>query len=233
MSKDLQDKAEAGDQEAQCQMALLYEIGLDRPLDYEQAYSWWRKAADQGSGWALQKISELIKAGHIEDESKSAEEWEDLAEEAGYQTANKIIAASKKKKPKLHPHALGKKVLAVDDELGLREMISGVLEIAGLNTITAEDGKQALKALGEHPDIDLIFLDLQMPNMNGFQFLETIRKLKAAEGTPIVILTAFTKPEYVAKGKKLGVNAWIMKPFKVEKIMEITNELLQLEKQAS
>ena len=234
MSNELLEKAEAGDMESQCQMALLYEIGIGHPIDYQKAYQWWRKAADQGSPWALKKIGDLIKAGHIEPaDQKEATMWLTKASEAGYESLDDFILKKQRQEKMRSVTKLNIKILVIDDEKPLRDIMSTMLSTEGFTPIVAENGKAALDALGNNPDIAFIFVDLQMPHMNGFQFIQTLRNMKAAEGTPIVVVTANTKPEYISRGKKLGVQGWIMKPFKFEKIIESVTETLKLDKKSA
>lgn len=82
-------------------------------------------------------------------------------------------------------------VLVVDDDEDLRETFGMVLEGAGFSVLTAKDGKAALDVLREHGgDIGLILLDVLMPVMNGWQFLEERSKSKALEQVPTLVLSA-------------------------------------------
>ncbi len=81
------------------------------------------------------------------------------------------------------------KVLIVEDDLALREMVRRVLEKEGVQVIEAEDGRVGLqKVINNAPD--LILLDLMMPQMNGFEFIEAMRKTPQGRTTPIVVVTA-------------------------------------------
>ena len=82
-------------------------------------------------------------------------------------------------------------VLVVDDDDVTRQMMREILEREGCSVVLAEDGRAALERLGPVP-VDVIFLDLMMPEMDGFEFLETLRKHDnpAWRGVPVVVVTA-------------------------------------------
>lgn len=104
------------------------------------------------------------------------------------------------------------KVLIVDDNQEFRELIDEIIVEAGYTVIQAQDGDTALKKISEHPDISIIFADLSMPNMNGFQFINLLRTTNIASGTPIVITTALAEANLIDKAKKLGVSSYLIKP---------------------
>jgi CheY-like chemotaxis protein len=67
---------------------------------------------------------------------------------------------------------------------------------------------------------DLIFSDIEMPNMNGYELLSRIRRSVKNSKTPVVMLSTLDKPEEIAKAKKLGANHYIVKPFTTEKMFQ-------------
>lgn len=106
---------------------------------------------------------------------------------------------------------MGKKILLVDDEAELVEMIKMRLEASGYVVLTAYNGKQALEKVQEAPD--LILLDILMPEMDG---IEVAIKLKSSDKTksiPIVMLTAKSQMEDLTKAADIGVTDYIVKPF--------------------
>jgi two-component system chemotaxis response regulator CheY len=109
------------------------------------------------------------------------------------------------------------KVLIVDDAKTMRTIIKNVLKKLGFsdeNFLEAGDGEEALKILEEHPDeIKIIFLDWNMPKMNGFEFLKKVRANKKYDHIKIVMVTTETKKENVIAALKAGVNNYIAKPF--------------------
>jgi CheY-like chemotaxis protein len=108
------------------------------------------------------------------------------------------------------PHSI--LILAVDDEPISRRTISVALGKANLRCIGMEDSTMALKILTENP-FDLIFLDAEMPGMNGFELCAELRKLPTNKSTPVIFVTSLTKFEIRAQSSLSGGNDLIAKPF--------------------
>ncbi len=107
------------------------------------------------------------------------------------------------------------KILVVDDEPGLRDMLSDALSIAGYETVTAVDGYAAYRLLKD-TKVDLIITDVNMPNMDGYEFLERIRS--QGNETPAIVLTARGDRTDVSRGLKLGADDYVTKPFGLEEL---------------
>jgi CheY-like chemotaxis protein len=103
-------------------------------------------------------------------------------------------------------------ILAVDDEPIARRTVSLALAKANLRCIAMEDSVAALAILRENP-FDLIFLDAEMPNLNGFQLCGELRKLPTNKTTPVIFVTSLTKFEVRAQSSLAGGNDLIAKPF--------------------
>ncbi|OGC05222.1 two-component system response regulator [candidate division WOR-1 bacterium RIFOXYA12_FULL_43_27] len=121
---------------------------------------------------------------------------------------------------------MAKKILLVDDEPELVEMVKMRLAANGFEVITAGDGVEGLeKARSEKPD--LIILDLMLPKMNGY---EVCRLLKFEEKTgkiPIILFSARAQESDKATGKDVGADAYIVKPFEPQALIAKINELLK------
>jgi two-component system OmpR family response regulator len=107
-------------------------------------------------------------------------------------------------------------ILIVEDEEGIREMLSDAARISGYEAITCKDGLEALNALRKFP-VNLIISDVNMPNMTGFDMLEKIRV--RGDNTPIIFLTARHEKQDVTQGLRLGADDYITKPFGLEELM--------------
>jgi two-component system chemotaxis response regulator CheY len=109
------------------------------------------------------------------------------------------------------------KILIVDDAKTMRTIIKNVLKKLGFsdeNFLEAGDGEEALKILEENADdIKIIFLDWNMPKMNGFEFLKKVRSNPKYNHIKIVMVTTETKKENVIAALKAGANNYIAKPF--------------------
>ncbi|MFO7320665.1 MAG: response regulator [Chloroflexota bacterium] len=111
-------------------------------------------------------------------------------------------------------------ILVVEDDPNLLEGIRTILELDGYETITAENGQQALELLhynGSHPD--LIISDIMMPNMDGIELLKAVRKEPRWLMIPFIYLTAKGDKTDMQRGKRLGVDDYLIKPFEAEDLL--------------
>lgn len=108
-----------------------------------------------------------------------------------------------------------KRILVVDDEPIALKMCEYVLNNEGFAVVTANSGRECLDYLrGEYaPKIDLILLDIEMPVLNGYTTLSTIRQNDMIKDIPVIFLTATATQQTVQAAIKLGVRDYIKKPF--------------------
>jgi CheY-like chemotaxis protein len=113
----------------------------------------------------------------------------------------------------MHNHeSLAKKVLIVDDEPEMIEIIARYLTFHGYEVVTAPDGKEGLaKAAAEYPDI--ILLDTQMPVMNGREMLEELRKQPWARDIPVIMVTGRYEKFDIAAAAVYDISDYVAKPF--------------------
>lgn len=120
---------------------------------------------------------------------------------------------------------MAKKILVVDDEIRVVTVIQKRLESAGYDVITAMDGNEALiKARAENPD--LILLDLILPKLNGYQVCAILKRDKIFKQVPILMLTARSQERDVDEGMRVGADAYMIKPFKNEILLDQIERLL-------
>lgn len=112
-----------------------------------------------------------------------------------------------------------KKILYVDDAKSMRRLVEMVLS-KFYDITLATDGLEGLKALAKQ-DYDVIVSDINMPNMNGLDFLQTLRENPDHRYTPVLMMTTEADEEMKAKGKELGATGWITKPFDPEKLIKV------------
>jgi two-component system response regulator PilR (NtrC family) len=116
-----------------------------------------------------------------------------------------------------------KRVLIVDDELSMREMLAILLKKEGLDVRSAASRAEAARTLGEGP-VDLVLTDVKLPDGDG---LEILRQVKAAApATPVVVMTAFGTTEMAVGARKLGAEAYILKPFDVDELRIVVRDAL-------
>ena len=104
------------------------------------------------------------------------------------------------------------KILVVEDERRIRELLVDILLDSEYDVIEAEDGRLGLeKALSDHPDI--ILLDVMMPAMDGFQVLEKLKEDPAGQSIAVIMVTAKGQDTDVVRAEELGAIAYICKPW--------------------
>lgn len=110
------------------------------------------------------------------------------------------------------------RILAVDDSRTMREMLSLALTNAGMAVTTAEDGLHGLEVLeGTRPDA--IISDINMPRLDGFGFIEAVRRIDRLRAVPILVLTTESAPELKARARNAGATGWIVKPFDPQRLV--------------
>jgi two-component system chemotaxis response regulator CheY len=116
-----------------------------------------------------------------------------------------------------------RKVLVVDDSKLMHKMYEVMLRQYAL--VYASDGRQALDRLNEHADIDLVLLDVNMPNMNGLEFLAQLRSDGERADLPVIIISTEGRDEDTVRGMEAGATAYIKKPFHTEEILAVIARL--------
>ena len=112
-----------------------------------------------------------------------------------------------------------KSVLVVDDSLTVRQQVSLALASAGYQIVEAGDGREGVDALRAHAEVAMVLCDLNMPNMNGLEFLETIKGDAAGPPVPVVMLTTDGSPDLIDRAKRFGAKGWIVKPFQPDLLL--------------
>ena len=110
-----------------------------------------------------------------------------------------------------------KVILVVDDSATVRKFVSASLTMQGFNVITACDGMDALEKLPSWT-FDLVITDLNMPNMDGFELIRSLRENPHYRELPVIILSSLDDSGSMEKGKSLGISSYLVKPFSLEKI---------------
>ncbi len=127
---------------------------------------------------------------------------------------------------------MSKKILIVDDEMHLRMLLEQTLEDLvdeyGVEIMTASDGREALELM-QTARPDLVFLDVMMPRMNGYEVCKFVFHDVNLHDLKIVLLTAKGQDLDRRQGLKLGVFKYMTKPFDPDEILELARQLLELE----
>jgi len=107
-------------------------------------------------------------------------------------------------------------ILIVDDEVGIRDLLTDALGLAGYRTLTGADG-MAASILLHNTSVDLIIADINMPHLNGYDFLARLRARQ--DMTPVLFLTARDDNSDVSRGLRLGADDYVTKPFRLEELL--------------
>ena len=113
---------------------------------------------------------------------------------------------------------MGKFVLTVDDSKTMRDMLRMALTEAGHTVVQADDGVNGVEVLKAHPDVDVIVTDINMPRMDGYAFIEHVRRDTPNRTTPILVLTTESEPAKKQRAREAGATGWIVKPFDPQKL---------------
>jgi two-component system, chemotaxis family, sensor kinase CheA len=114
-----------------------------------------------------------------------------------------------------------KKVLIVDDDIRNVYALTIALENQDMDILVAENGREALEVLTAHPDTDLILMDIMMPEMDGFEAIQQIRKLRIFETIPIIALTAKAMKHSKEECLEAGASDYISKPINLEQLFSL------------
>lgn len=118
------------------------------------------------------------------------------------------------------------KILIADDNSFIRNSTCYALKREGYIIYEAETGQAAIDQAVKHVP-DIIIMDLLMPVMNGFDAIENIRQFPDLKDIPIVLITAHATKEHVLKGTKLGVVAFLVKPFNLDELIGLIQSTIK------
>lgn len=119
-----------------------------------------------------------------------------------------------------------KKILAVDDSSAIRKLVEFSLKSAGFLVATVQNGQEALEAIAKS-QFDAIILDINMPKMDGFEFLKQAKPQAAYAAIPIIMLTTEGQDEDKERALALGATDYIVKPFKPTELIAAMQKLFQ------
>lgn len=115
---------------------------------------------------------------------------------------------------------VGIRVLTVDDSRTMQGMLRKALEGAGYDVIQGGDGVEGLEVLeAADPTPNAIITDINMPRMDGFEFIEAVRALEQYKHLPMIVLTTESHPEKKARARAVGATGWIVKPFSTDSLV--------------
>ncbi len=119
---------------------------------------------------------------------------------------------------------MSKTVLVVDDSASLRLVVKMALSGAGYQVLEAGDGRSALSLL-DGRSVNMVVCDVNMPVMNGIEFVREAKKLPAYKFMPILMLTTESQEARKEEGRAAGARAWMVKPFSPTQLVSAVNKL--------
>ncbi|MXV37338.1 response regulator [Flavobacteriaceae bacterium Ap0902] len=120
-----------------------------------------------------------------------------------------------------------KRILIVDDEPNIVMTLEYALQKKGYQIFIARNGEEALEIVNrEKPD--LVFMDVMMPDMDGYETFEKLKTNEKLSHTKLIFLSAKNKPSDIEKGMQLGANDYITKPFSIKKVLKSVENILSI-----
>jgi two-component system chemotaxis response regulator CheY len=116
-------------------------------------------------------------------------------------------------------------ILAVDDSVSMRQLVSFTLKEAGFDVVEAVDGEDGLSK-AQTTQVDLVLTDVNMPKMNGIDLIRNLRGLASYKFTPMLLLTTESAADKKAEGKAAGATGWLVKPFDPDQLIATINRCI-------
>jgi two-component system chemotaxis response regulator CheY len=117
------------------------------------------------------------------------------------------------------------RALVIDDSRVVRIIIGNILREIGMDVLEAANGLEALEQIERNPDVDLMLVDWNMPQMNGFDFIRAVRSKREYDAVRILMVTSESQSEQVTKALNAGANEYLMKPFNKDVLVAKLNLL--------
>ncbi|MDY7002193.1 MAG: response regulator [Thermodesulfobacteriota bacterium] len=119
-----------------------------------------------------------------------------------------------------------KNILIIDDSKTVRNLVAFIMKKEGFAVTVAEDGLDGLEKLYSLEKVDLIISDVNMPRMDGFTFIKTVREQETYRDVPIIVLSTEGREEDIQTGIGLGANLYMVKPAQPEQMVKNVKMLL-------
>lgn len=120
-----------------------------------------------------------------------------------------------------------RRVLAVDDDVELLELVITLLKRVNIETIGVENAIQAAQALRQPPLPDLLILDLMLPDISGIDFLKQMRSKTIFDSLPVLVLSAMAEPQEIRAALDAGADRYLTKPYLANNLLSVVQEMLR------
>jgi chemosensory pili system protein ChpA (sensor histidine kinase/response regulator) len=122
----------------------------------------------------------------------------------------------------------------VDDSPSVRRVLTGLAQRAGWHATTAKDGMEALETLQRNAvQPDVVLTDVEMPRMDGYELLATLRGLPVTRELPVVVITSRAADKHRKKAMDLGASAYLVKPYQDDSLVEVVRRLTRTRQAAA
>lgn len=108
-----------------------------------------------------------------------------------------------------------KKILVIEDDANIREVLKLALDFEGYDVVTAQNGKEGIEALDKNPNTGLILLDLMMPVMNGWEFVDVLKSRNQLDNIPIIVVSAYSE-----RAKTIECTDFVLKPLELDNLLQ-------------
>jgi signal transduction histidine kinase len=182
------------------------------------------KPLDKGCGLGLSTVAGLVR-GHHGFINVSSRVGKGSTFEIFLPALTKTSAPATEPRPLEPPQGRGELVLVVDDEIGIREVITAILAESGYQTLAAADGAEALKLYGERGgEIDVVLTDILMPFLDGVELCRDLRKINPQ--VRVIASTGEAHESKFAQLRAMGVKSFLTKPYSTERLLVTLREAL-------
>lgn len=120
---------------------------------------------------------------------------------------------------------MSKTILSIDDSASIRQMVSMTLTAAGFEVVEAVNGAEGYDRAISRP-IHAVLTDLNMPVLNGIEFVRKYRQHPSSKGIPVILLTTESDEELMRQAKEAGATGWIVKPFQQDQLLATIKKVL-------
>ena len=142
------------------------------------------------------------------------------AAEIARQTARAPVVARAHERGRGSEKKQARRILLVDDSISIRKFVGQMLEKAGFEVVTANDGAEALRQLGDTV-VDVVITDLEMPRVSGYELIEDLRARASTRALPVVVLTTRAGAKHVDLARRLGIAHYVTKPVDEEAFVRL------------
>src|SRR5262245_28781487 len=117
------------------------------------------------------------------------------------------------------------RALLIDDSRAVQIIVGQILRELGMDVLLAGNGAEALEQIKQNPDVELMLVDWNMPEMNGIEFIRAVRSQRAFDSARILMVTSEAQSDHVNEAINAGANEYLMKPFSKEVLVAKLNLL--------